>query len=170
MQVAICQASSLCSLSSTIIPSKGRRSPSAWKPLFVQKRFVRQSKRPSSFPSPLPFIAAAETAADLAMESGKWVSFPFLSSSGKRLMEDIAGTMASELASCLNTTWTPADVRHFKNSQGNGEGSVTLRSGKAGSAIHIILHTLHLNFQSLIRNSAVDSFWQREVKALDEGE
>ncbi|KAI5063227.1 hypothetical protein GOP47_0021774 [Adiantum capillus-veneris] len=166
MQVAICQSSCLCSLSSASLPRAHRKSFSAWKQLFSQNRFARHSRsnRPFSFP-PVSLAAASLRAADPAMEGEEWVSFPFLSSPGKNLMEDIAASMATELGSCLNPTRTPADVRHFRNSQGNGEGSVTLRSGKAGSVIDFVLGSwLHctlpfgaLNIATLIGMSSLET-------------
>eukprot|EP00250_Pteridium_aquilinum_P006369 c16312_g1_i1 orf=65-1108(+) len=145
--------------------SRFRRSSSSSPPLVfcTQKRPLchRWCKRSSSLSS--SFRSAAGAAMD--MEGEQWVSFPFLSTSGKRLMEEIAEIIDSELARSLNASHTPSDVRHFRNTQGNGEGSVTLRSGKPGSPIDFVLGSwLHcilpfgaLNIATLIGMSNLET-------------
>lgn len=81
-----------------------------------------------------------------APNSSPWVSFPFLSSAGKCLMEEIGITIEKALSSSLQPSRTPPDVRSFKNAQGNGEGSITIRSGTPGSKIDFVLGSwLHCN-------------------------
>eukprot|EP01018_Ginkgo_biloba_P007686 Gb_20648 [translate_table: standard] len=62
-----------------------------------------------------------------------WVKFPYLCDSGRGLMEEVASMVEGQLGFQLNPSSTPADVRSFKNAEGNGEGSVNIRSGKEGS-------------------------------------
>ncbi|KAH7280181.1 hypothetical protein KP509_37G055000 [Ceratopteris richardii] len=99
---------------------------------------VNHSRKHSS-PFSLYARGVRAAAPSTSMEDEQWLTFPFLSASGKRLMEECADIIAKELGSSLELTRTPADVRHFKNPQGNGEGSVTLRSGKQGSPIDFVL-------------------------------
>ncbi|KAG0610203.1 hypothetical protein M758_7G046300 [Ceratodon purpureus] len=66
-----------------------------------------------------------------------WVEFPKLSSAGKQLMESVAVMMDRELGALIKDSKTPADVRSFQG--GTGEGSVTLRAGRLGSKIDLVL-------------------------------
>lgn len=54
-------------------------------------------------------------------------------------MEGIVSTLETQLGSQLNPSYTPADVRSFKNADGSGEGSVNIKSGKQGSKVDFVL-------------------------------
>lgn len=75
-----------------------------------------------------------------------WITFPSLSPPAKRLMEDASHTLSLELSSSLLPSRTPSDVQSFQNPQGNGKGSVILRSGTPDSKIDFVLGSwLHCN-------------------------
>lgn len=61
-------------------------------------------------------------------------------------MEGIASTVETQLGSQLNPSYTPADVRSFKNADDSGEGSVNIKSGKEGSKVQNV--TQSGNFMS----------------------
>lgn len=62
-----------------------------------------------------------------------WAEFPRLTPAGKKLMEDIAGRIDTELHTLIHPSRTSPTVRSFKGQ--SGEGSVTLRAGKDGSKV-----------------------------------
>lgn len=87
----------------------------------------------------IPFkFRCKQTVRDISMPD-KWVEFPHLSFAGRSLMEGIASTVETQLGSQLNPSFTPADVRSFKNADGSGEGSVNIKSGKEGSKVDFVL-------------------------------
>lgn len=82
-------------------------------------------------------VGAEEEEVAMGHKEANWVEFPKLSPAGKHLMETVAGMMDKDLADLINPSETDPDVRSFKG--GNGEGSVTLRAGRAGSKIDFVL-------------------------------
>ncbi|GLJ12486.1 hypothetical protein SUGI_0191940 [Cryptomeria japonica] len=80
-------------------------------------------------------------AGELSMSepADKWVQFPHLCDSGRRLMEEVASMIETQLDSQLNPCCTPADVRSFKNADVDSEGSVNIKSGAQGSKIDFVL-------------------------------
>lgn len=87
----------------------------------------------------IPFkFKCKQIVGDISMHD-KWVEFPHLSFAGRSLMEGIASTVETQLGSQLNPSYTPADVRSFKNADDSGEGSVNIKSGKEGSKVDFLL-------------------------------
>ena len=88
--------------------------------------------------------------------SDPWTSFPYLSPSGSRLMENIAHTIVTHLSSSLVCdSRTPPEVRRFKNPQGNNEGSVILRSGASGSPVSPLSFFFDFTYSSSLFSSCV---------------
>ena len=62
-----------------------------------------------------------------------WGEYPRLTPAGKNLMEEIAGSIDTELHSLIHPSRTSPSVRSFRGQ--SGEGSVTLRAGRDGSKV-----------------------------------
>ncbi|GFQ05076.1 red chlorophyll catabolite reductase chloroplastic [Phtheirospermum japonicum] len=69
----------------------------------------------------------------------KFMEFPFVSGSHKKLMVELLSSVDSRLGSSLQSCTLPPDVQHFGNSTASARASLHLRSGLPSSQIDFIL-------------------------------
>ncbi|ERM93473.1 hypothetical protein AMTRI_Chr04g247490 [Amborella trichopoda] len=83
-----------------------------------------------SSPPPLkPFVPTITAKCTSMAQQEPLLKFPHLSSSGEKLMEGLLSTVESRLGPYLNPSFTPSDVRSFRNQNGSSQGSVNIRGG-----------------------------------------
>ncbi|KAJ7525412.1 hypothetical protein O6H91_17G049700 [Diphasiastrum complanatum] len=111
------------------------------KPSGLAVVHLARAAKQTTFTRKTRIVAQNADAAAAAESKGAmgWVEFPRMSGASLLLMESVAESMEKELGSGLNPSRTPADVSYFKNSEGNAEGSINIRSGKEGSKIDFVL-------------------------------
>ncbi|KAI4307844.1 hypothetical protein L6164_030981 [Bauhinia variegata] len=99
----------------------------------------RSLSLPSSRSSKFQISASSSLMESQNEGQGKFMEFPFVTASHKKLMVDLVSTLENRFEKQLLPCKLPPDVQYYQNESGTAQASLQIRSGQSDSLVDFVL-------------------------------